>query len=140
MTLTYWSGYSKRKNSTKQPTSGTDVTVYLKDNCSVVNPIFQASTVPTTANYFYIADFGRYYFLSNVVQISNSIWEFTLEVDVLASYKSAIGSTVARIAFAATGWDKDIVDPRTVTKSTKLKYENLYHKRKKDRLRDKTFA
>ena len=32
MTVTYWTGFSKRKNSTKQPTSGTDATVKLKDN------------------------------------------------------------------------------------------------------------
>lgn len=122
MTLTYWSGYSKRKNSTAQPTSGTDVDIKLKNDCSVINPIFQTSTVPITANYFYIPDFGRYYFLSNIVQISYSIWEFTLEVDVLASYKTAIGSTSARIAFSSTGWDKDLVDTRATVKTTKLKY------------------
>ena len=123
MTVTYWSGYSKRKNSTKQPTSGTDVTVALKEDCSVINPIFQCSSIPVTANYFYIATFGRYYFLSNVVSITKTIWEFTLEVDVLASYKSQIASTVARIAFSATGWDKDITDPRCLAKTTKIKYE-----------------
>lgn len=122
MTVTYWSGYSKRKNSTAQPTSGTDVTIKLKDDCSVVNPAFQTSTVPITANYFYIADFGRYYFLSNLVQISKDIWEFTLEVDVLATYKSQIGSLNTRIAFAATGWDKDIPDTRAAAKTTKVKY------------------
>lgn len=119
MTLTYWSGYSKRKNSTKQPTSGTDVTIKLKDNCSVVNPAFQTSTVPITANYFYIADFGRYYFLSNLVQIAKDIWEFTLEVDVLASYKSAIGSCSAQIGFSSTGYDTMKVDSRLPVKVTK---------------------
>ena len=122
MTVTYWTGFNKRKNSTKQPTSGTDATVKLKYNCSVINPIIQTVGIPMNANYFYISDFERYYFVSNVTKTSNAITEFNLEVDVLASYKTQIGSTVARIAFAATGWDKDIADTRAVTKTTKLKY------------------
>ena len=124
MTVTYWTGFSKRKNSTKQPTSGTDATVKLKDNCSVINPTIQTIGIPINANYFYISDFGRYYFVSNVTKISNAITEFNLEVDVLASYKTEIGSTVARIAFSSSGYDTNIVDPRTVIKSTKLKNEN----------------
>jgi len=123
MTLTYWTNFSKRKNSTKVPTSGTDVTIVLKDDCSIINPVIRAETIPANANYMYISEWGRYYFVTNVVYITNKIKEFSLEVDVLASYKSAIGSTVARIAFSSTGWDKDIVDSRTVIKSSKVKYE-----------------
>lgn len=119
MTVTYWSAYSKRKNSTKQPTSGTDVTIVLKDDCSIVNPIFQTSSIPITANYFYISEFGRYYFLSNLVQISRDIWEFTLECDVLASYKSSIGSCVAQIGFSSTGYDTMKIDTRLPVKVTK---------------------
>ena len=74
-------------------------------------------------SYVYIPDFNRYYFVSNVVVLSNNRVQYILEADVLASFKTNIGSTVARIAFAATGWDKDIPDPRCTVKSTKLKYE-----------------
>lgn len=123
MTVTYWTNFSKRKNSTKTPTSGTDVTVRLKDNCSIINPVIESATMPANANYIYISEWQRYYFITNVVYVSKTTKEFSCEVDVLASFKSAIGSTSARIAFASTGYDKNIVDPRAVIKSTKLKYE-----------------
>ena len=123
MTITYWTNFSKRKNSTKIPTSGTDVAVALKEDCSIINPVFESATMPANVNYIYVSEWGRYYFVTNVVYISKTVKTFTCEVDVLASYKTQIGSTVARIAFSSTGWDKDIVDPRAVVKSTKLKYE-----------------
>ena len=119
MTVTYWTGFSKRKNSTKQPTSGTDATVKLKDNCSVINPTIQTVGIPANANYFYISDFGRYYFVSNVTKISNAITEFNLEVDVLASYKTAIGSTSAQIAFSSSNYDIWKIDTRIAAKTTK---------------------
>lgn len=123
MTVTYWAGFSKRKNSTKQPTSGTDITVKLKDNCSIINPVFESATMPANANYIYVSEWARYYFVTNVVYISKTVKEFSCEVDVLASFKSQIGSTSARIAYAATGWDKDIIDNRAAVSTSKLKYE-----------------
>lgn len=124
MTVKYWTNFSKKKNSTKQPTSGTDATVYLKDDCSIINPVIRTSGIPVNANYMYISDWNRYYFVNNVVYLANNLREFTLEVDVLASYKSTIGSTVARVAFAATGYDTAIADTRITTKVSKIKYSN----------------
>ena len=41
MTITYWTNFSKRINSTKQPTGGTNITtVALKTPCSVETPVF----------------------------------------------------------------------------------------------------
>ena len=63
MNISYWTGFSKRKNSTKQPTSGTTATVYLKDDTSILNPTFDCTGVPDNVNYIYVSDFGRYYFI-----------------------------------------------------------------------------
>ena len=120
MTVTYWTNYSKRKNSTTKPSStGTDVTVKLKDDCSIINPIIESATIPANANYVYISDFGRYYFVTNVVYVTKTIKNFQLEVDVLATYKTAIGSTSAHIAYSSTGYDTQIIDPRLTVKTTK---------------------
>lgn len=112
MTVTYWSNFSKRKNSTKQATTGTDVTVRLKEECSIINPVFESATMPATANYIYVSEWGRYYFVTNVTYISNTTKLFSCEVDVLASFKTQIGSTVAHIAYSSTGYDKYIIDSR----------------------------
>ena len=91
MNITYWTGYSKKKNSTAQPTSGTDATVYLKDNCSILNPVFDCQGVPDSVNYIYVSDFWRYYFVSDVVHMTADRIEIHCSVDVLATYKSQIG-------------------------------------------------
>lgn len=124
MNIIYWTNFNKRKNSTKQATSGTTLAVKLKDECSIINPIFQSATMPANTNYIYVADWNRYYFVTNVVYITNTIKEFSCEVDVLASYKSAIGSTVAHIAYSSTGWDKDLTDGRIAIKGTKTIYHD----------------
>ena len=112
MTIKYWTGFSKRKNSTKQPSTGTDCVVVLKDACSIINPIFESATMPVNANYIYVSDWNRYYFVTNVTYKTNTIKVFSCEVDVLASYKTQIGSTVARVEFASTNYNVNIIDPR----------------------------
>ena len=125
MKIKYWTDFSKRKNSTLRPNDlqATEIDIRLKDDCSVINPVIQSSTIPINANYFYIPDFGRYYFLDNTERTSQQLKDHSTEVDVLATYKDYIGSTVARIAFSSTGWNKDIVDSRLGVITTKIKYE-----------------
>lgn len=110
MTLTYWTGFSKRKNSTKQATSGTDVTtVVLKDDTSIMNPTFDCIGVPENVNYIYVSAWGRYYFVNNVSHIGTDRLLIECECDVLATYKSNIGSTTAHIerSSAGGGWLSD---------------------------------
>ena len=114
MKLKYWTDFSKRKNSTKQPldTQATEIDVKLKDDCSVVNPVIETSSIPINANYFYIDDFKRYYFLDNTERTSNQLKDLACEVDTLATYKSQIGASIAQIAYSSTGWNKDLIDNR----------------------------
>ena len=55
-----------------------------------------------------------------MVYVSKTVKSFSCEVDVLASFKSQIGSTVAHIAYAATGYNKYIIDNRLPIETTKL--------------------
>ena len=121
MKLKYWTDFSKRKNSTKQPldTAAVEIDIKLKDDCSIINPVIQSSSIPINANYFYIADYGRYYYLDNTERTSNQLKDMACEVDTLATYKSYIGSTVAHIAYSSSGWDKWKVDNRIPVKTTK---------------------
>lgn len=132
MKLKYWTNFSKRKNSTLRPNDlqATEIDIRLKDDCSVINPVIQSSTIPIDANYFYIPDFGRYYFLDNTERTSQQLKDHSTEVDVLATFKDYIGSSSAQISYASSGWNKDLIDNRaaifgsrtvkTVHKSTVL--------------------
>ena len=108
-TLTYYS-FSKRHKSTKQPTSGTDITVSLKDGVSLTNPVFllSFSGVPT---FNYMSFENRYYFVTDIRQVRNDLWEVEGEEDYLATWKTEIGTTSAMILYA-TGGSNSIVDSR----------------------------
>lgn len=104
--------FTKRKNSTKQPTSGTTVTCRLKDDCTMLNPVLLITGNTFSYNYAYISDFGRYYWVTDVISKANSLTEIHLTCDVLASYKTAIGSTYAYIAYSSTYSDAMLIDSR----------------------------
>ena len=108
-TLTYYS-FSKRAKSTKQPASGSQIDVQLKDGVSITNPIFLLnwSGFPT---FNYCQFEGRYYFVTDIRQVRNNLFEVECEEDYLASWKSAIGSSEAMILYA-TGGSDNIVDSR----------------------------
>lgn len=116
MTIKVYSGFSKRKNSTKQPTGGTDVTCVLKDPCGILAPVFEVSASYAGTNYVYVASWSRYYFVTDVEYVTNDIILLHCAVDVLASYKSSIASTSAFIQYATGGSDA-IIDTRIPMKS-----------------------
>ena len=116
MTVTFYN-LSKRKNSTKQPTGvGTDVSVVLKENTSIEKPVLLLSGNTFNYNYAHISDFGRYYFVSDIVSAYNGGVEVHLMEDNLASAKTEIGNTKAYIAYASTGYNVDIIDPRIIAR------------------------
>lgn len=115
MTITYYTGFSKRKNSTKQPTGGTNLTtVALKDDTSIMNPTFDCVGLPENVNYIYVAGWGRYYFVRNVTHVGADRLLVECECDVLATYKSDIGSTSADVEYAASSTNVLVPDPRNV--------------------------
>lgn len=117
MTIVLYS-FAKRKNSTKRPTGGTSYTGTLKANTSVVRPsvIFEFSSFPAF-NYAYINEFSRYYWITDKIQISNNVWEIVMAVDVMASYKTEIGSSSKYILRSASTYDGNITDMKYPTKA-----------------------
>lgn len=112
MQVKYWTNFNKRKNSTKQPSGGTEISVSLKNPCSVENPQIEVVGVPDSANYFYIADFGRYYFRSDAIKVTKDITQFSLEVDTMATYKANVGACSALVEFTSSSSEIRITDPR----------------------------
>ena len=120
MNLTYWTGFSKRKNSTKIPTAtGTVVAVTLKEDTPIDNPSIVLTGNAINIDYCYISDFGKYYFVGQPIFLTNGLTQYDLEEDCLATHKTDIGSTVAQIGFASSGYDTMKVDSRLPVKVTK---------------------
>lgn len=113
--------FSKRENSTKQPnlTGATNFDIVFKQPCSMVNPTITLQTSnPTAFNYCYIDIFSRYYFVQDWTSVHNGIWEASLKVDALASWKTNIGSSSEYVLRAASDFNEDIIDNLYPTEGT----------------------
>ena len=125
----YFYQFSKRVNSTKRPVQVSGdfaTTVELKDVTNLFTPSLTLSTSlfvngsaiknPMKYTYCYIPDFARYYFIRSWSWILGR-WECSLEVDVLASFKTGIGNTTAYVLRSASEYDASVVDTKYPTKS-----------------------
>ena len=111
--------FSKRSNSTKQPTGGTTFSGVLKEPCSILEPtilIESSSATFQSFNYAHIPIFQRYYNITDIVSI-NGLWEVHMRSDPLATYKTQIGSIIAYVERAAADFDGDIQDTLYPAKS-----------------------
>lgn len=105
---------SKRDNSTKQPTgTGTEFNCVLKSGSGIMHPAlsFDLGLVndPSQYNYAYIPAFERYYFVEEWY-FERALWTATLRIDVLATYKTAIGGTSLYVLRAAGAHDGNVID------------------------------
>lgn len=118
MTVKFWN-FSKRINSTARPSDPAvaEKTCRLKDGTSVHDPVLQLASNDFGYEYAYISDFGKYYFVKDVVSVANGLVEYQLTEDPLATYKTEIGNTTAHIVYSSTGYDTKIIDSRIVVKN-----------------------
>lgn len=118
--------FNKKENSTARPSSsgGTSYNCVLKDNCSIESPEIELNVKPADwYNYAYISDFDRYYHVTNW-EYFRGVWTATLNVDVLASYKTAIGNASQYVLRSSHTYDKEIKDTLYPLKSTSHKLVN----------------
>lgn len=67
----------------------------LRDECDVENPVIMIEhSGMVFANYCYIPDFGRYYYIENQTIVRNNIVRLALKVDVLYTYKEQIKALI----------------------------------------------
>lgn len=71
--------------------NATSINGTLRQETSVINPsvLIEAQNL-SGFNYMYINDFGRYYFITDIVSVKNGLWRVTGKVDVLMSFKDGI--------------------------------------------------
>ena len=108
MVIEAFSGFSKKPNSTKQPSGGTSITVRLKDNCSVLNPVFLLTGYNLSHNY--VKWGSRYYYIDDIVIVGNELAEYHCSSDPLATFKTDIGSSSQYIARSAAASNGRVVD------------------------------
>ena len=122
--------FTKKTNSTKQPTgtAALSASCLLKDATSIIKPVIElkASDSPLAYNYAHITAFNRYYFIDDITW-NAGVWEVSMTCDVLATYKSTIGSTSCYVLRSANYYDGNIMDnlyPATSNVSTDIAYSS----------------
>lgn len=117
LNVTFYKNFNKRENSTKQPAESAladTLTCTLKDGCDILQPSLDVLTIASNPaalgyNYAYIPAFGRYYNIDNWTW-NLGVWTASLSVDVLASFKTEIGSLNKYVLRSSDTYNPDIPD------------------------------
>ena len=65
----------------------------LRKESSVIDPIItieKTNPAKLNYNYMYIEEFGRYYYINNIISVRNKAWEIHAHVDVLFTWRADI--------------------------------------------------
>ena len=88
-------------------------TFLLKEGCSIDRPVIQFSasaSIMATLNYCYIADFGRYYWITDRNSMVNGVMELTLESDPWTSFDTQLRAVSATVDRSASNWQGFLYD------------------------------
>lgn len=96
MTINFYINTSEKEKFDKRLTNEKSLTGFLKQATSVINPVITVEIEnPSQLNYVYIPQFHRYYFINDMINVKNNIWEIHMHVDVLSSFKKQIRANKA---------------------------------------------
>lgn len=104
---------NKKRNSTRIITAfSLSMIGYMKQPTSITNPaiIIETPEDITNYNYMQIANFGRYYFIDDIVSLNNDLWEIRAHCDALASFKEQIRQNTAYILRSSERKNGDVMD------------------------------
>lgn len=123
MTLKLYTNTSDKNHLDKNISQqGSDISGTLRSDCSIIDPVIAIESISNfnlkTCNYAYISEFGRYYYITNIV-CTGKLYELHMHCDVLMSFKSQIRANNAVIArqenaynlYLADGVFKTYADP-----------------------------
>lgn len=113
MQIQLWSNFVKKKNSTKRPADAPHIeNVVFKRETSLLNPTFIMTIDNDVYNYVWVPDWGRYYFVTDIVHGNSNLCELRCTLDVLATYQDEIRNYVGFVERTShpTWYNTDIND------------------------------
>lgn len=99
---------------------GTDRTCQITENCDVTNPriILDMNSGDISANYMYIADFNRYYYITGINILNGNQTEIAGHCDVLMSFWTYIKNCQCTAGRSSSNFDDYLDDPMVSIKET----------------------
>ena len=113
MTLTLYNNVSEVNKVDKDITELVVLTGVLKEDTSLLDPTIIVSDIAeylALMNYAYITEFSRYYFITDIRYLNNNLWEITMHVDVLYTFRDAIRANNAIIERNESEYDLKLND------------------------------
>ena len=101
MELILYTNNSDKRVVTKSLTELVTLEGTLREDCSIVDPVITVqglnNALAAKCNYAKIAQFGRYYFVNDII-FKGNLFELHLHSDVLASFQTELKSLEAVVA------------------------------------------
>ena len=93
-TISLFKTASENNRVVKALTNEKQLSGELRNQTSVLNPTIRIESADNISgyNYCYISEFGRYYYITDIVSVRTNCWVVSLRCDVLMSYKDEIQS------------------------------------------------
>ena len=114
---------SRKINKNLTELSTINITLYLDTN--VETPVFKVKNFINNANYMYVPDLHRYYYINNYT-LSNQCVYLHCSVDVLETYKTEILNSECLISRSETDYNDNIVDTiAPITENTVYTVKNF---------------
>lgn len=116
-TISLFKTVSENNRVVKTLTDEKQLSGELRNQTSVLNPSIRIESADniSTYNYAYIPEFGRYYYITDIVSVRTNCWVVSLRCDVLMSYKDEIhGLNVILNNTQETGLSNYLASPNWV--------------------------
>ena len=111
MTLTLYTNTSEKIAVSKNLHELANFSGTLRAGTSIIDPVISiAGALPPTANYAYVPEFGRYYFITDIQSEYNGFYTLYMHVDVLMTYAAQIRAQRAVIARQENSWNLNLND------------------------------
>ena len=96
MNVSLFQNLSDRNRISKTIRNGIGFNGTLRESSNVISPVITIETTDNLSeyNYAWIPDFNRYYYIDEMTAVRKNIWQITLSVDVLMSFRGDILNVV----------------------------------------------
>ena len=113
MTINLYTNTAPRNALVKDLAAVSTLTGTLRNESSVVDPVVtieDSDQLLLSANYAYISEFGRYFFITNIESVRQNLWRVSMHVDVLYTFRDQIITNSAIIERNENEYDLKLND------------------------------
>ena len=111
-TISLFKTASENNRVVKTLTDEKQLSGELRNQTSVLNPSIRIESADNISsyNYAYISEFGRYYYITDIVNVRTNCWTVSLRCDVLMSYSAQIKAITGVVVRQESNPNKLLVD------------------------------